>query len=198
MPNLCHNYGILRHFCKNNVCPDPVWKPVSGAARRLTRRGRGWEGWVIFVVFSRRDSLTTFQGMGSLSSVSWWWEGWVVFCLGFQFCLHALPELRQNSVGNSREFCQNSTHNFCSNHVWTSTQSWTHAAGRTKSLVVTGVVVVVVVITMIIIITISITIITISSSSSAICILTVTILLLSLQPVLLWLSLIPSIGAITS
>ena len=28
MPSLYHNYGILRHFCKNIVCPDPVWKPV--------------------------------------------------------------------------------------------------------------------------------------------------------------------------
>ena len=29
MPYLCHNYGILRHFCKNPVCADPVWKPVN-------------------------------------------------------------------------------------------------------------------------------------------------------------------------
>ena len=29
MPYLCHNYGILRHFCKKIVCPDPVWKPPS-------------------------------------------------------------------------------------------------------------------------------------------------------------------------
>ena len=35
MPWLCHNYGILRHFCKNNVCSDPVWKPVSFCQRGL-------------------------------------------------------------------------------------------------------------------------------------------------------------------
>ena len=28
MPSLCHTYGILRHFCKTSVRPEPVWKPV--------------------------------------------------------------------------------------------------------------------------------------------------------------------------
>ena len=36
-PYICHNYGILRHFCKNPVCPDPVWKPVM--AEELRRAG---------------------------------------------------------------------------------------------------------------------------------------------------------------
>ena len=34
MPQLCHNYGILRPFCKNPVCPDPVWKPVRRESAR--------------------------------------------------------------------------------------------------------------------------------------------------------------------
>ena len=38
MALLWHYYGNLWHFCKKNVCPDPVWKLSSYGARSGSHR----------------------------------------------------------------------------------------------------------------------------------------------------------------
>ena len=34
------NYGSLWHFCKNPICPDPIWKPVIPGLAQGAQAGR--------------------------------------------------------------------------------------------------------------------------------------------------------------
>ena len=36
-----NNYGNLWHFCKNDICPDPIWKPVNTRSPQACTKANG-------------------------------------------------------------------------------------------------------------------------------------------------------------
>ena len=81
-------YIYIYHTLRNDVGVVVACRSAGDAPRR---------GFVVFILFSERDSLTTFQGMGSLPSV-----GQYVAASSGMARRAVAPTLRPNQLWNNR------------------------------------------------------------------------------------------------